>query len=138
MQIQHLAASKGHEDITVFLIQNRVDVNFTDNFGNTPLFEAIKNGHDKVASLLVKEGGSLKIKDAGSFLCSYVARGDIDFIRRIIANGIDPNSKDYDFRTPLHVATSQGSYLIAKVLVEAGAGVLLKDRYNFVIFVNRP
>ncbi|GKF74532.1 potassium channel SKOR-like protein isoform X2, partial [Tanacetum coccineum] len=60
-------------------------------------------------------------------LVSYVLRGDIDFIRRIIANGIDPNSKDYDFRTPLHVATSQGFYVIAKLLVEAGASVLLKD-----------
>ena len=125
---QHLAASKGHEDITRFLIQNGAEINNLDNFGNTPLLEAIKNGHDNIASLLAKEGGVLEIKDAGTFLCSYVARGDIDFIRRILANGIDPNSKDYDFRTPLHVATSQGFYVIAKCLVEAGASVLLKDR----------
>ncbi|KAI3798631.1 hypothetical protein L1987_33909 [Smallanthus sonchifolius] len=126
----HLAASKGHMDITLFLIQNGVEVNISDNFGNTPLLEAIKNGHDNVASMLVKEGGSWNINNAGNFLCSYVARGDIDFIRRILSNGIDPNSKDYDFRTPLHVATSQGSYLIAKLLVEAGASVLLKDRWG--------
>ncbi|KAK9062199.1 hypothetical protein SSX86_019385 [Deinandra increscens subsp. villosa] len=126
----HLAASKGHMDITLFLIETRVEVNISDNFGNTPLFEAIKNGHDNIASVLVNEGGSLNITEAGNFLCSYVARGDIDFIRRIISNGIDPNSKDYDFRTPLHVATSQGSYLIAKMLVEAGASVLLKDRWG--------
>ncbi|GJZ76792.1 potassium channel SKOR-like protein [Tanacetum coccineum] len=126
----HLAASKGHEDITRFLIQNGAEINNVDNFGNTPLLEAIKNGHDNIASLLATEGGVLEIKDAGSFLCSYVARGDIDFIRRIIANGIDPNSKDYDFRTPLHVATSQGFYVIAKLLVEAGASVLLKDRWG--------
>lgn len=103
-----------------------------DNFGNTPLFEAIKNGHDKIASLLVKHGASFKIEDAGSFLCSSVSRGDIDFIRRVLSNGVDPNSKDYDFRTPLHVATSQGSYVIAKMLVEAGANVLSKDRWIFV------
>lgn len=126
----HLAASKGHKDVTLFLIQEGGEVNISDNFGNTPLLEAIKNGHDNIASLLVKEGGSLKIDDAGSFLCSSVARGDIDFIRRILSNGIDPNSKDYDFRTPLHVATSQGSYIIAKLLLEAGASVLSKDRWG--------
>ncbi|KAL8193974.1 hypothetical protein R6Q57_026216 [Mikania cordata] len=126
----HLAASKGHLDITLFLIQNNVEVNISDNFGSTPLLEAIKNGHDSIASVLVKEGASFNINDAGNVLCSYVARGDIDFIRRVLANGIDPNSKDYDFRTPLHVATSQGSYLIAKLLVEAGASVLLKDRWG--------
>ncbi|KAL7614773.1 hypothetical protein Lser_V15G06872 [Lactuca serriola] len=126
----HLAASKGHENITLFLIQQGVEVNVFDNFGNTPLFEAIKNGHDKIASLLVKHGASFKIEDAGSFLCSSVSRGDIDFIRRVLSNGVDPNSKDYDFRTPLHVATSQGSYVIAKMLVEAGANVLSKDRWG--------
>nr|KAJ0217003.1 hypothetical protein LSAT_V11C300126990 [Lactuca sativa] len=132
----HLAASKGYEDITLFLIQDKVEVkcfSFTrvnDNFGNTPLLEATKNGHDKVASILVKEGGSLKIDDAGWFLCTSVARGDIDYIRRILSNGVDPNSKDYDFRTPLHVAASQGSYIIVKLLVEAGASVLSKDRWG--------
>ncbi|PWA67392.1 Ankyrin repeat-containing protein [Artemisia annua] len=126
----HLAASKGHEDITRFLIQNGAEINNLDNFGNTPLLEAIKNGHDNIASLLAKDGGVLEIKDAGSFLCSYVARGDNDFVRRILAYGIDPNSKDYDFRTPLHIATSQGFYVIAKLLVEAGASVLLKDRWG--------
>ncbi|XP_023735573.1 potassium channel SKOR [Lactuca sativa] len=126
----HLAASKGHENITNFLIQQEVEVNISDNYGNTPLLEAIKRGHDKIASLLINHGASLKIDDAGSFLCLSVARGDIDLIRRMLSNGIDPNSKDYDFRTPLHVATSQGSYIIAKLLVEAGANVLSKDRWG--------
>lgn len=101
-----------------------------DNFGNTPLFEAIKSGHDHVASLLIKEGAVLKIDDAGTFLCTTVARGDIEFIRMALSSGIDPNSKDYDRRTPLHVAASQGFYLLANLLVEAGASVLLKDRYK--------
>ncbi|KAK1410666.1 hypothetical protein QVD17_37204 [Tagetes erecta] len=126
----HLAASKGHMDIVLFLLQSGVEINVSDNFGNTPLLEAIKNGYDNIACLLVREGGTLSINDAGNFLCPYVARGDIEFIRRALSNGIDPNSKDYDFRTPLHVATSQGSYLIAKLLVEAGASVLLKDRWG--------
>lgn len=107
-----------------------------DNFGNTPLLEAIKSGHDKVASLLVKEGASLKIEDAGCFMCSTVAKGDIDYIRRILSNGIDPNSKDFDFRTPLHVAASQGSFIIVKLLVEAGASVLSKDRYANAIYLS--
>ncbi|KAL1540741.1 potassium channel SKOR-like isoform X2 [Salvia divinorum] len=126
----HLAASRGYEDITLFLIQERVDINAEDNFGNTPLLEAIKNGHDKVASLLYKEGAILKIDNVGSYLCSVVARGDSDFLRRLLSNGIDPNSKDYDNRSPLHVAASQGLYLMGKLLVEAGASVLAKDRWG--------
>ncbi|XP_059623235.1 potassium channel SKOR isoform X1 [Cornus florida] len=126
----HLAASRGYEDITHFLIQEGVDINISDSFGNTPLLEAIKNGHDRVISVLVNKGASLKMEDPGSFLCKAVARGDSDFLKRVLSNGIDPNSKDYDHRTPLHVAASEGLYLMGKLLLEAGASVFLKDRWG--------
>ncbi|XP_050270068.1 potassium channel SKOR-like isoform X2 [Quercus robur] len=126
----HLAASRGHEDITLFLIQEGVKINIRDNFGNTPLVEAIKNGHDQIASLLYKEGASLMIDNPGSFLCTAVAKGDSDFLKRILSYGIDPNSRDYDHRTPLHVAASEGLYLMAQLLLEAGASVFSKDRWG--------
>ncbi|KAG8662535.1 hypothetical protein MANES_01G120800v8 [Manihot esculenta] len=126
----HLAASRGYEDITLFLIQERVDINIKDKFGNTPLLEAVKYGHDQVASLLVKEGADLSVDDAGSFLCLIVSKGDSDLLKRILSNGIDPNSKDYDHRTPLHVAASEGIYIMAKLLLEAGASVFSKDRWG--------
>ncbi|PWA53534.1 Ankyrin repeat-containing protein [Artemisia annua] len=59
----------------------------------------------------------MMINDGGSIMASSAERGN-------------PNSKDYDFRTPLHVAALRGSYGLAKLLVEAGANVLSKDRYN--------
>ncbi|XP_016573166.2 potassium channel SKOR isoform X3 [Capsicum annuum] len=124
----HLAAAKGYEDISFFLIREGVDLNASDNFGNTPLFEAIKNGHDLVASLLVKEGAFLKIENAGSFLCTLVTKGDSDLLRRLLSNGVDPNSKDYDHRTPLHIAASQGLLTMARLLLGASASVFSEDR----------
>ncbi|XP_065850069.1 potassium channel SKOR-like [Euphorbia lathyris] len=126
----HLAATKGYEDITNFLIREKVDINIKDKFGNTPLLEAIRNGHDHISSILVKEGAELSIDNAGSFLCSIILKGDSDLLKRILSNGIDPNSKDYDHRTPLHVAASEGLYLMAKLLIENGASVLSKDRWG--------
>lgn len=66
--------------------------------------------------------------NAGSFICTAITKGDSDFIKRLLSNGIDPNSKDYDHRTPLHVAASEGLYMMAKLLLEAGASVFSKDR----------
>ncbi|XP_068661937.1 potassium channel KOR1-like [Aristolochia californica] len=126
----HLAASSGFEDIVNFLIQSGVKINSPDTFGNTPLLEAIKHGHDRVASLLVRQGASLYIEDAGSCFCEAVAKGDSDFLKRLLAYGANPNSKNYDQRTPLHVAAAEGLYLMAKMLVEAGASVLSKDRWG--------
>ncbi|CAL2262472.1 unnamed protein product [Prunus armeniaca] len=125
-----VAASKGYEDITCFLIDQGADAEISDKFGNTPLLEAIKHGHDQVASLLVKAGASLTIDDAGDFLCITVARRNLDLLKRLLANDINPNAKNYDQRTALHVAASEGLYPMAEFLLEAGASVLSKDRYN--------
>ncbi|XP_028768743.1 potassium channel SKOR [Neltuma alba] len=126
----HLAASRGFEDITIFLIQEGVEIDLRDNFGNTPLLEAVKNGHDRVASLLVGKGASMKIEDAGSVLCNAVARGDSDYLKRLLSYGMDPNTKDYDYRSPLHVAAAEGLFLMAKLLIEAGASVFIQDRWG--------
>ncbi|XP_022726095.1 potassium channel SKOR-like isoform X5 [Durio zibethinus] len=126
----HIVASKGYEEITGFLIEQKVDINISDKFGNTPLLEAVKHGHDQVASLLVQAGALLTMDDASGFLCMTVARRDLDLLKRALACGIDPNAKSYDYRTALHVAASEGLYLVAKILLEAGASVFSKDRWG--------
>lgn len=126
----HIAASKGYEDITTFLIELGVNVNNTDKFGNTPLLEAIKNGHDRVDSLLTNAGASITIDDTGSFLCNTVARRDIDLLKKVLDKDINPNVKNYDNRTPLHIAASEGLYPMAELLLDAGASVICKDRWG--------
>ncbi|XP_022850369.1 potassium channel SKOR-like isoform X1 [Olea europaea var. sylvestris] len=126
----HLAASNGYEDIVQFLIQGKVEINIRDNFGKTPLYEAIKNSHDRVASLLVNAGASLSIDNAGNCLCEAVASRDLDFLKRLLANGINPNSKNYDLRTPLHLAASEGLYPESILLLESGASVFATDRWG--------
>jgi ankyrin repeat protein len=77
----------------------------------------------------------MEIDDGGSFLCTAVARGDSDYLKRLLSNGMDPNLKDYDYRTPLHVAASEGLIFMAKLLLEAGASVFIKDRYCSLILI---
>lgn len=110
-----------------------IDLCVIDNHGNTPLLEAIKNGHDGVTSLLVKAGALLTVEGAGNCLCMTVVRRDLNFLKRLLANGINPNAKNYDSRTPLHLAASEGLYSMTNLLLEAGASVLAKDRYNLTI-----
>ncbi|CAN1253801.1 Potassium channel GORK [Linum perenne] len=128
----HVAASKGFKDITLFLIGQGLDINTSDNFGNTPLLEAIKNDHEEVASLLVKEGATLgnMEEDGGDFLCKIVARRNIDLLKRVLSCGVNYNARNYDERTALHIAASQGLYAFASLLVDAGASVLVKDRWG--------
>ncbi|KAJ0977197.1 hypothetical protein J5N97_012671 [Dioscorea zingiberensis] len=126
----HMAVSKGYEDIVRFLIQRGANINSIDKFGNSPLLEAVKGGHDRVAALLVENGAILDIQDAGSYLCKIVIDSKIDVLRRLLENGVDPNSKNYDQRTPLHVAAAEGLHLVAKILIQFGADVLSMDRWG--------
>ncbi|XP_031279478.1 potassium channel SKOR-like [Pistacia vera] len=126
----HIAASRGYEDMTVFLIEKGVGINISDKSGNTPLLEAVKNGHDQIASLLSNAGASLIVDDAGDFLCKIVARKDLDLLKRVLAHGTNPNSKNYDHRTPLHIAAAEGLLSFAKLLIETGASVFVKDRWG--------
>ncbi|XP_073150825.1 potassium channel SKOR-like isoform X2 [Henckelia pumila] len=126
----HLASSKGYEDVVHFLIQKGVEVNVKDHIGKTPLYEAIKNGHDQVASLLVKAGAFLSVDNTGNCLCEVVASQHTDLLRRLLENGVHPNSRNYDFRTPLHLAASEGLYSESLLLLEYGASVFAIDRWG--------
>lgn len=100
-----------------------------DNFGKTPLFEAIKNGHDGAASLLEEAGAALYVEHPGICLCEAVARNELDFLTRLLANGINPNSKNYNLQTPLHLAAADGLFQVSVLLLQNGASVFATDRY---------
>jgi len=87
------------------------------------------SGHNRIATLLVKEGASLDLQDSGSYLCKVVASGGTALLKRLLTYGMDPNSKDYDHRTPLHMAAAEGLHLVAKILLDFGASVLSEDRF---------
>ncbi|XP_042380021.1 potassium channel KOR2-like [Zingiber officinale] len=126
----HMAAGRGHEKVVKFLIKRGVDVNCIDKFGNSPLLEALKAGHELIAAVLVENGGIVNLNDAGRFLCEAVTDNNVKLLRGLLKYGVDPNSRNYDERTPLHVAASQGLHHAATMLIESGADVLSKDRWG--------
>ncbi|MCW8890892.1 MAG: ankyrin repeat domain-containing protein [Sedimenticola sp.] len=52
-----------------------------------------------------------------------VERGDINQIERHVQAGSDINRPNNRGETPLHLAATQGSYVIAKLLVKSGADI---------------
>ena len=53
MQPLHFAAAQGNYELTQFLLERKAKVLAKDKFKRTPLIMACKNGHAKVASLLL-------------------------------------------------------------------------------------
>lgn len=54
----------------------------------------------------------------------------MEYLKRLLEYGADPDSADYDFRTALHIAAAEGYFLVAKLLVDYGANVLFADRWG--------
>lgn len=48
-----------------FLLDAGADAGCVDSFQNTPLYEAVRNGHRSAAQTLMKAGGQLGLKRSG-------------------------------------------------------------------------
>jgi ankyrin repeat protein len=139
----HLAASEGHTDVVDCLIKRGANVNATDRMGFSPLVDACRHGHLKVQKLLREAGGqvlgivptasapSLSGYEMGVLLCTYAALGWKDQLMDVLKNGVSPDTGDYDKRTALHLAASEGHTDVVEALIMQGANVNATDRMGF-------
>ena len=104
-----------------------IDVN-----GNSALFEAVKNNHEDVVEVLLERGAELSMSGslAATTLCQAVDDGDILMLKCLLVAKIHVNASDYDKRTAVHIAASEGNVAALKLLVEAGADLSLEDRWG--------
>nr|XP_043616240.1 integrin-linked protein kinase 1-like [Erigeron canadensis] len=65
----------------------------------------------------------------GNFL-SFASRGDRVGLNLMLREGISPNVQDYDDRTALHLAASEGHASIVELLLHYKADVNLDDRWH--------
>lgn len=104
----HLAASEGKLRVAEFLIRSGANVNCVDRWGNTPLVDAVSGGHEMLIKLIRNQNGSLPKGYGGDALCQSCADGDIYMVNLLLEAGVDVNTCDYDQRSALHVAASEG------------------------------
>jgi hypothetical protein len=55
----------------------------------------------------------LHLDDAAGELCEAAAEGNYSKLAKLLKLGISPNVADYDKRTPLHLAASEGDEFLA-------------------------
>lgn len=128
----HLAASEGHMGIVNLLLDADADISPSDRWGGSPMDDALRHRHKEVAKVLRERGARHGTIDSALGLISFAAKGDAEEVKRLLSDGIDPNSKDYDSRTPLHLACGEGHTETVKVLLEAGADPNSEDRWSGV------
>lgn len=130
----HIAASEGHVHVAEYLLLQKADPSAKDKFGNSPFNDAVRSKQDRVVALMKALDPNVAFKLGGSelgvLMCKAAHAGKLDDIKRLVENGVDPNEADYDGRTAMHLAASEGAIDIMNFLVEIKANIMCRDRFN--------
>ena len=149
----HAAAFIGRLDIVQLLVERGTNINIKNRQGETPLNSAsapwtpelegiisfvetavgikfdrgkMKAGRPKVAEFLSKQGGKLGADVAQQpqqDIWGAALRGDLELIKKQLAQGININVRAPDGATPLVSASLAGQLNIVQFLLEKGANV---------------
>ncbi len=141
----HLSAAEGQYYVVAYLIKEGVHLNAQDRWGNTPLDDALRYKHTKIADLL-KEKKALhqgmeiereqKKFGSGIFTKHIVeviwasSKGDLESLQHMVAKGIRLDGADYDLRTPLHLASCEGQVEVVQFLISHKVDISPKDRWG--------
>ena len=136
----HLAASEGHASIAELLMVNGAKLEAKDRFGRTPVDDAMNNGHRNVLEVFRAFGAEIPDSavevfsrekyELGMQLIDQCAAGNAAKVAELLVHEAPVNFVDYDLRTPLHLAVTEGYTEIVELLLEAGALTNCKDRWN--------
>ena len=69
--------------------------------------------------------------ETGVLMCTYAAEGKKKQLEDLITNGVCVNTADYDKRTALHLASSEGHVDVVECLLALNANVNATDRMGF-------
>ena len=126
----HLAASEGHMHVVEWLIEIGADPSVADRYGGTPMADAIRHKRDEVIDLLRANGQGLENEDTASMLCVAASTGDVDQLRRLIDSRVNVDGADYDGRTALALAASEGKLECLEYLISRFAKINPVDRWK--------
>jgi cytohesin len=120
-----LAVAVGQRDkeMARFLLDNGADPNLADLKGVSPLCIAVRHNDRAMVDLLLGRGADVNRPAQASYDISalHVAvqhdNPDLTLIRTLLAKGAEPNAKDKDGITPLHVAAFRNLKDVVELLV---------------------
>ncbi len=119
----HWAVACQKKEVADFLVQKGIYLNAEDDQKETPLHVAVRFGKETYFDLLVKEQNNADwIQRYGaSLLERAVLKKDVSFVKKLIANGIDINSRNDRGSTGLEISQRINAKEVSEFLLSNGA-----------------
>ena len=106
----------GNEKTVQFLLDLGVDVNHTNEEGDTGLIISSKNGHMHIIETLLVAGANVDIQNNNGITALMKAKTKEVFLRLLETNA-DITIVTYKGSTPLHVSCFNGNYEVTETLI---------------------
>ncbi|HEY2586028.1 MAG TPA: ankyrin repeat domain-containing protein [Tepidisphaeraceae bacterium] len=127
----HLAAAQSHGGAAVAsLIRSGALPAARDDFGRTPLHDAVAAGSEAAVRRLLDAGADARAADDYGTTPLHLAcrNGRVGTARMLLERGADPNAATSAGATPLHEAASVGDAVLVRLLIDHGARPDALDR----------
>lgn len=113
------------------LIDNKANINYTDENGFTPLNIAIESGDMELTKFLIKNGANVNslMQDGLSLIGYAIAQNNMDLLQILIENGANINNTNGDSwaNTPLQTASRLGLDNVVRILLTRNADINAVD-----------
>lgn len=124
------AVMEGDIKAASLFIAGEFSVNGVNSRGTPLLCLAARGGHQETLELLIKSGADINAisRDRGNTpLMDAASQGNPDIVRFLIASGAELDHISRGGQTALILAVGRKNARVAKLLIEAGAGLTVKD-----------
>ena len=116
-----------------WLIENGSPIDIQDEYGYTPLHWAVRKGDIEIVKCLIEIGALLDVQNVKGITPLHIAiYTSAQIAKLFIDKGANVNARltDKGGYTPLHCAAANGSLEIVKFLVESGAQIDARNKFN--------
>lgn len=123
----HHAAMNARNEVVLWLILNKAELEAKGPFGTTALMEAAHVGHFNIVLTLCAAGADINACNDDGITAFHLAcvEGHMDIVRYLSSKDIDINHPDNHGKTPFMYACSGGHLGVAKWLMQSGANHML-------------
>ena len=134
----HVALYRGRTDAALLLLEHCADVDVRGIDDRTPLHMAVDRGLLEVTRVLVERGASINARDSsdrtplnatfhdasGTFDERY-----FDVVEYLLEHGADVDAQaNTKHSTPLHLASYFGGFKVARLLLDRGVNINVRDK----------
>ncbi len=128
----HWAVACKQQEVFDFLIKRGIKINGTDNQEKTPLHVAVQFNNIEYFNNLIElqPNNEWQSLYGTSLIELAILNGNKELTQKLIANGVDVNSKNKRGSTALEISQRIGSQYISEFLISQGADQGLVRKFN--------